>query len=121
MCARHFGQKWRAENPPEPGSNRPRTRKYILKQHGLTEADYEAMVAEQRGRCAICQATSPGNGGWANNSWCVDHDHVTGQVRGLLCRTCNTAIGLLKDDPDIVTRAAAYLRKHRQMPLPLTA
>ncbi|MCP4994783.1 MAG: hypothetical protein GY934_13530 [Gammaproteobacteria bacterium] len=42
----------------------------------------------------------------------VDHCHRTHAIRGLLCRTCNSGIGLLKDDPTIVAKAAAYLRKH---------
>jgi hypothetical protein len=47
----------------------------------------------------------------------VDHDHVSGHVRGLLCSHCNRAIGLLSDDPKVIEAAASYVRKNRQMKL----
>lgn len=63
------------------------------------------MVASQGGVCRIC-ANKPPNG----KRLCVDHDHETGAVRGLLCQKCNTAIGMLNDDPALVERALDYLR-----------
>lgn len=47
----------------------------------------------------------------------VDHDHISGHVRGLLCRNCNSAIGLLRDDPELIRRAANYVERTRQLPL----
>lgn len=86
---------------------------YTLRRRGLTVADYERMLAAQRGRCAICRRQDPrGNGRWH-----IDHDHVTGQVRGLLCSNCNLALGYLGDDPDVIRAAATYVAKHRQMEL----
>ncbi len=81
-----------------------RQRKYRLRQYGLTIEDYEGLFDAQGGVCAIC-LTPPFEG----KALVVDHDHETGAVRGLLHHTCNTAIGLLDDSPEIVARAAAYL------------
>jgi hypothetical protein len=90
---------------------------YTLRQHGLTRADYDQMLAAQDGRCAICRsATTQGRGRWH-----IDHDHVTGQVRGLLCNNCNMGIGYFGDDPEVMTAAAKYVARHRQLELPATA
>ena len=67
-----------------------RWRGYRLKSiYGLTVAEYEAMVSAQDGACAICKTTLNGGGKRAP----VDHDHVTGRIRGVLCVSCNTSLG----------------------------
>jgi hypothetical protein len=73
---------------------------HLKRNYGLTEAERDAMIASQRGLCAICLDALPVH---------VDHCHKTGRVRGVLCFNCNSAIGKLGDDPDAVRRAAAYL------------
>jgi hypothetical protein len=73
----------------------------------ITLADYERLVVEQKGCCAIC-LRPPTSG-----SLHVDHDHVTKQVRQLLCRPCNMGLGIFGDDPALLEKGAAYLRKHR--------
>ena len=96
-------------------SRRGAVRRSRLKRlYGLTVEQYDAMLAKQRGRCAICGSTEP-----KHTNWSVDHDHVTGQVRGILCSACNTGIGQLQDDPDIVRKALEYIVKHRQTVLPI--
>ena len=82
--------------------------RFQLRAYGLTVADYEALVEKQGGRCACCGATEPGRG---HVRWCVDHDHKTGQIRGLLCHRCNAGIGLLGDDLESVMRAVVYLQR----------
>lgn len=79
---------------------------YLADRYGLSAADYGAMLDHQAGVCAICGAAACPNGG----RFAVDHCHVTGSVRGLLCRDCNLALGKMKDDPARFDRAAAYLR-----------
>ena len=69
-----------------------------------TVAGYEAMLAQQNGVCAICE-TRPDD-----RPLCVDHDHATGEVRGLLCHSCNVGLGNYKDDPRRTRRATAYLK-----------
>src|SRR5262245_1258931 len=70
--------------------------------YGISPADYEALFARQGGACAICKRSGL--------PLCVDHCHVTGWVRGLLCHSCNSALGFLQDHPRVVTAAGAYLR-----------
>jgi hypothetical protein len=80
---------------------RVRRRRTKLKRYGLTIEDYEVILQTQRGRCAICRGPAPTN---------VDHDHVTGKVRGILCQRCNIGLGIFYDDPEILKRAIEYLR-----------
>lgn len=85
-------------------------RRYALQKHyGLSETDYLDMLTKQDHCCAIC-AVKAGTGKLGKLH--VDHDHDTGIVRSLLCFHCNQALGKLKDDPKLVDKAAAYLRKH---------
>lgn len=98
---------------PRPGAQ-VRERARTLRAYGLTQDDWDALVKRQQNRCAVCQTGKPGGRG---ERWHIDHDHVTGQVRGLLCGKCNSAIGLFRDDPDIIKAAARYVTKHRQMEL----
>lgn len=66
------------------------------------------LEAIQQGKCAICG----GDPKFPNRRLCVDHDHATGHFRGLLCGHCNTAIGLMKDSPEIMRKAIAYLENN---------
>jgi hypothetical protein len=78
--------------------------KYILKTYGITLDDYDGMLHEQSGCCKICHKKFK-QGVNAH----VDHDHDTGEVRGLLCLNCNTGIGKLGDAAEICLSAAIYL------------
>jgi hypothetical protein len=78
-----------------------------LNRYGLTHEQFEAMLTAQGGCCAICRTDAPkGSGGF---HWCVDHDHATGLVRGILCGHCNQGIGMLQDNPVIIAAAFRYL------------
>jgi hypothetical protein len=85
------------------------TRGLNLKPYGLTLDQYNARLASQGERCAICRIEDPGRRGWE-----VDHDHETGEIRGILCASCNAALGFLDDDPAAFRRAALYLEAARQ-------
>ena len=76
-------------------------------QYGLTVEQFIDMLFEQNGRCLICLK-------FFLDTPCVDHDHITEKVRGLLCRVCNRALGLFDDSPDVLNRAAQYLNKHKE-------
>lgn len=82
-----------------------RTVKY---KYGITRDQYEAKLADQGGGCAICKKPDLARG---HTKLCIDHNHETGEVRGLLCVTCNLAIGYMRDDLGLLESAADYLRK----------
>lgn len=92
------------------------TRPYLLKKKfGLTVEQYEQMLANQGGCCAICgrspdQVEHLARDGRKAKVLAVDHDHATGTVRGLLCAQCNKGLGNLQDDPDVVLMAFHYLK-----------
>lgn len=84
-----------------------RTRNSDLKRlYGITIDDYYRILDEQSGLCAIC-GVKDNNG----KRFVIDHDHVTGDVRGLLCGNCNRAIGLMRDSINIIESAARYLKE----------
>lgn len=94
-------RRWRLAHPEEA---KRRARNADLKRfYGITLAEYEALAEAQGWRCAICRQTS-------ERTLHVDHDHRTGQVRGLLCGTCNRGMGMLGDDAALLQRAADYVR-----------
>jgi hypothetical protein len=74
-----------------------------LKKYGLTQRGYDILMEEQGGQCPICETSI------VDQVPAVDHDHETGQVRGLLCTHCNWVIGLFGDDPERLRRAADFL------------
>ena len=75
----------------------------LKKQFGLSFEEYDRMYTDQRGVCKICGCQS------GAKRLAVDHCHATGKVRGLLCGNCNTSLGKMKDDPELLRRAALYL------------
>jgi hypothetical protein len=106
--------EWRANNPDKVQAQRQATR---LRQHGLTQEQYDELFESQGGCCAICGTTDPGP------NWAIDHDHSCcgddvryrcGEcVRGILCPNCNTGIGMLQDDLARLEAAITYLRETR--------
>jgi hypothetical protein len=78
--------------------------------YGIDLQDYNAILERQNGTCAICHKESDSTG--KNSKLHVDHDHVTGKVRGLLCYRCNIAMGFLSDDPERIYMIMDYLSLH---------
>jgi len=77
---------------------------FLLRNYGLTIDDKEALLAKQGGRCATC-GTDKFNG----TGPCVDHNHVTGKIRGILCHDCNRAIGLVRESIPTLRLIIEYL------------
>lgn len=75
----------------------------LQKKYGLTPEQYEDLLNRQNGCCAICKQKP-------KTYICVDHCHTSKRVRGLLCSTCNTALGLLNDNLELLENAIQYLR-----------
>lgn len=91
-------------------------RKSRLKKYGLTPEDYAQKLIAQNNSCEICGTKEAGGRTYKHTRWVafsVDHCHATGKVRGLLCRSCNTMLGLLQDNVDLATRAINYLEKYK--------
>ena len=80
----------------------------LQRRYGITQQDYEVMIAEQNNQCAICNATEPG-GRHNSGYFVVDHCHTTGKVRKLLCHNCNTALGLVGDNISTLQKMIEYL------------
>ena len=74
--------------------------------YGITLEDRKAILAQQGGKCAICGTTEFNGGGP-----CMDHDHETGKIRGVLCHNCNSLLGHAHDGIKVLEAAAAYLRR----------
>lgn len=79
----------------------------LMKNYGVTPEQYGEMLTRQGGGCAICGSSEP----QAGHYWLpVDHDHKTGEVRGILCHSCNGMLGLANDDIDRLQKAIEYLK-----------
>lgn len=88
---REWARGWRRRNPD-----------YSIKRIGVTLTRFIALAVNQEGKCAICETET---------QLCVDHNHTSGKVRGLICRKCNAGLGLFKDSTVNLTRAVAYIRE----------
>lgn len=107
-----YREKYR-ESPKYIFDKKAYHRKRTLRiEYGLTVEAYNSMLESQNMCCAICGNGRPSVSG-KRSSFLVDHDHVTGKNRGLLCHNCNVSLGLMKDSPVILRKAAEYLESHK--------
>lgn len=86
---------------------------HLLRKYGITPDDYDRMLAEQGGGCAICGAAPTEQKAKYRTFLHVDHCHDTGAVRGLLCGEHNLLIGRFNDDPALLRKAADYIERKR--------
>lgn len=122
-------ERRRSETCSAPGCDEPFKAKHLCQRHYFLQRKYrlsperfDALLAAQGGRCAICRTDEP-----AAYNWCVDHDHgccpddySCGEcVRGVLCHECNTGLGKFSDSTDRLSAAIAYLRRSQQPKLRL--
>ena len=106
-CTAQYLAEWKVRNPHK-------IREYaLLKDFGLSHDDYERLWAQQNGLCAICEQPEQALMYGKEMKLAVDHCHETGKVRGLLCANCNRGIGMLKDNPAWLRKAAQYVEKGR--------
>ncbi len=115
-CTSAAAKAWRQRNPnyekARYQADKVQTReRHLVRKYKVTLLDYQRMLAEQNGRCAICGASEADQ---HKSVFHVDHCHATGAVRGLLCRGCNHVLGHLKDDPTLLRRAIKYLASSRR-------
>ena len=99
--------KWNSKN------KRKKKNTHLQKHFGISIEEYETLFNIQEGKCAICGNTESTIDKRSNmpKMLSVDHDHVTGKIRGLLCQTCNLVLGLFKDSLDKFEKAIVYLEK----------
>ena len=84
--------------------------------YGIGIEEYNTLLEKQNNRCAICESTDPkgrksGRGGGVDVFY-VDHDHKTGNVRGLLCNICNRTMGYVGENSNVLEEMIKYLQKH---------
>ena len=106
QCLRENSAKYKAQNREKHlAGARERARTYgRWRKFGLTKEQYLVLAAKHGGMCGICNEEELGG-----KQLAIDHDHVTGKVRGLLCQKCNTALGYMRDSPELLRTAAVYL------------
>ena len=97
---------WRKMNPEE--SKRSRRNSKLKIDFGITLEQYSTMLSDQGGVCKICR--KPDTSG---RNLAVDHNHTTGCIRGLLCISCNTAIGLVKENENVLKAMISYLQDYK--------
>ena len=101
-------KRWRLAHP-ERARDVQRRHRY-KKIYGLTVEQYDSLLARQHGQCAICGTSTPRG---RYNKWHIDHDHVTNEIRGILCNKCNAGLGFFKDDAELLRAALKYLLPSR--------
>jgi len=119
LCTRKKQKTRYYENKNNP-KHQKRLKDYNRKQHlakyGITLEGYIKLLQEQDFKCAICRIEKdlqkPNGKGTCSASLCVDHNHKTGKIRGLLCSNCNFALGLLKEDVNIAKTLVKYLENN---------
>lgn len=107
-CVSVRSAKCYANQPQE--RKEKKMRRSVLQRYGLTLFEYEEMSRKQRHLCAICEQPEKTKRGRLH----VDHDHLTGKNRQLLCSRCNLALGGFCDDPYLLLRAADYVKTHKE-------
>jgi hypothetical protein len=94
--------KWYANNRDRSKNSR------LLRKYNISLDEYNKMLLEQDGKCWTCSTKAEDE---RNKVLVVDHNHLTGEVRGLLCNRCNTAIGLLQESQEILEKVSKYLHE----------
>jgi hypothetical protein len=94
------------ERQRKPEFVKARAEYQLKKNYGISQEEYNTKLAYQNYGCAICGKAA------SKKKLAVDHCHTTGKIRDLLCGPCNTGLGQFQDNPELLIKAAGYLRKH---------
>lgn len=95
-----YQKEYRAKN--EAYIKEYKAKRYLTKQYGISESEVTELIVQQNGQCEICKED-------ISAKRHIDHNHASGEIRGLLCSSCNRALGYFKDSPLIVKNAYQYL------------
>lgn len=116
-----YSRRWERKNPEKvrkiqraraqkPARKEWQRANLLKKKHRITAEQYASMLQEQNAVCAICKQPERSK---LTQRLAVDHCHVHGHIRGLLCMSCNNGLGRFRDNPDVLEAAAAYIRKYQ--------
>lgn len=104
-----LSRDWKAKNRDKVNKA---SRWYKIKAaYGLTEQEYDDLLAKQGHRCAICETLEPKGKG----IWHIDHCHETGKVRAILCHHCNVGLGHFQDSISLLQKAVDYVTYYREL------
>lgn len=109
-CKREYDRAWRAKQPKLTRIEAKDRR--LRRLYGISLEEYDCLRNKQDGKCAICGSKGTETKSGTRYALAVDHCHITGSVRGLLCQDCNSGLGSLKDDVALLERAILYLKEH---------
>ena len=103
-CLRDHQRRYRAERPDyHHGRN-------LKQRYGITVDEYETIIANQNSTCPICEVEIPDTIGYkGKRAAVVDHNHETGEVRGILCSSCNLVLGYARENTHTLYKAIVYL------------
>ena len=105
-------RRWREAHAADPAFAERNRLRQLFRLYGLEPAEAHTLFDAFYSRCAICgQVETAVSRTGRPKSISVDHDHDTGRIRGVLCDRCNLALGYLRDNPDLLRRAADYLER----------
>lgn len=92
-------------------------RSNLKRKYGMTIREYEEILCRQNQRCAICGRNENGRAykHGQPKRFCLDHNHTTGKIRGLLCSTCNRVVGIIETRSDLLERAKNYIVEHQEI------
>ncbi len=108
-----YHREWRRKNPEKARAAQRRYKKrnpdsgvnsHLRRKYGITLDEYKFMLEQQENKCSICKRLPEDT-----RRLDVDHDHITGEIRGLLCLACNSSLGGFKDDINLLKAAIIYL------------
>ena len=99
-------RKWHIDNPRASRGSK------LKSTYGITIEEYDTMFEIQGGACLICGCPETASRNGKTKNLAVDHNHITGKIRGLLCQKCNQALGLLSENPVVIKSLLEYIIKN---------
>lgn len=105
ICSKEYSRNY-YKNKEKKKKNKQSARKFLYRRYKITEEEFNNLLEKQNYVCAICKEKCV-----TFKNLCIDHDHKTGKVRGLLCLRCNKGLGDFRDNIDLLKNAIIYLKK----------
>lgn len=113
-CWREYGREYGRKRRADPTMRLKMLDAKRKQAYGITTADFKERLLAQNGVCAVCLKPETVKRAGRIRALAVDHDHKTGEIRGLLCNRCNRALGNVQDDPRLLRQMVSYLEPSSQ-------